>query len=254
MIACGPTARRFAPGDRVFGLVGGGGLADHVLVHELHVTGVPEQLDELAAAAVPEAFVTAHDAVLTQAGLRPGELLVVNGANGGVGTAAVQIAAAAGARVLATVRSAELREAVAALGATVIDPAELVAARAGRGWRRRRARARRRAQPRCGSPRPGREGADRDRRHGRRRRGDARPPQADGPAGAPARDDVARPAAGREGDGDARVHPRGRSPPREWPRSRRSSTGSFRPTRRGLRSTGSPEPGKLGKVLLDFGA
>ena len=54
---------------------------------------------------------TAHDAVLTQAGLRPGELLVVNGANGGVGTAAVQIAAAAGARVLATVRSAELREA-----------------------------------------------------------------------------------------------------------------------------------------------
>ena len=57
-----------------------------MLAHELHVTGVPEQLDELAAAAVPEAFVTAHDAVLTQAGLRPGELLVVNGANGGVGT------------------------------------------------------------------------------------------------------------------------------------------------------------------------
>ena len=126
VIACGPTARRFAPGDRVFGLVGGGGLADHVLVHELHVTGVPEPLDELAAAAVPEAFVTAHDAVLSQAGLRPGELLVVNGANGGVGTAAVQIAAAAGARVLATVRSAELHDAVAALGATVIDPAELV--------------------------------------------------------------------------------------------------------------------------------
>ena len=128
VIACGPTARRFVPGDRVFGLVGGGGLADHVLVHELHVTHVPAQLDELAAAAVPEAFVTAHDAVMSQAGLRPGELLVVNGANGGVGTAAVQIAAAAGARVLATVRSAELRDAVAALGATVIDPAELVAA------------------------------------------------------------------------------------------------------------------------------
>jgi len=127
VIACGPTALRFAPGDRVLGLVGGGGLADHVLAHELHVTSVPEQLDELAAAAVPEAFVTAHDAVLTQAGLRPGELLIVNGANGGVGTAAVQIAAAAGARVLATVRSPELRKAVAALGATVIDPAELVA-------------------------------------------------------------------------------------------------------------------------------
>ena len=126
VVACGPTARRFAPGDRVFGIVGGGGLADHVLVHELHVTGVPERLDELAAAAVPEVFVTAHDAVMTQAGLRPGELLVVNGANGGVGTAAVQIAAVSGARVLATVRTAALREPVAALGATVIDPADLV--------------------------------------------------------------------------------------------------------------------------------
>jgi putative PIG3 family NAD(P)H quinone oxidoreductase len=126
VIACGPTARRFAPGDRVFGLVGGGGLADHVLAHELHVTGVPERLDELAAAAVPEAFVTAHDAVMSQAGLRPGELLVVNGANGGVGTAAVQIAAAAGARVLATVRSKDLREAIGALGAVVFGPDELV--------------------------------------------------------------------------------------------------------------------------------
>ena len=114
------------PGDRVFGIVGGGGLASRVLVHERHVTGVPERLDELAAAAVPEVFVTAHDAVMMQAGLRPGELLVVNGANGGVGTAAVQIAAVSGARVLATVRTAALREHVAALGALVIDPADLV--------------------------------------------------------------------------------------------------------------------------------
>ena len=126
VVACGPTARGFAPGERVFGLVGGGGLADRVLVHELHVTAVPERLDDLAAAAVPEVFVTAHDAVMSQAGLRPGELLLVNGANGGVGTAAVQIAAAAGARVLATVRAVALRERVASLGATVIDPSELV--------------------------------------------------------------------------------------------------------------------------------
>jgi len=134
VIACGPTARRFAPGDRVFGIVGGGGLAERVLVHELHVTGVPERLDDLAAAAVPEAFVTAHDAILVQAGLRPGELLVVNGANGGVGTAAVQIASVSGARVLATVRAAALRDDVAALGATVIAPDELVdRARAGGG-------------------------------------------------------------------------------------------------------------------------
>ena len=126
VVACGPTARRFAPGARVFGIVGGGGLAARVLVHERHVTEVPERLDELAAAAVPEVFITAHDAIRSQAGLRMGELLLVNGANGGVGTAAVQIGAAAGARVLATVRSAELRESVAALGATVIPPEDLV--------------------------------------------------------------------------------------------------------------------------------
>ena len=126
VISTGPGARAFAPGDRVFGIVGGGGLADRVVVHERHVTAVPEGLDELAAAAVPEAFVTAHDAVMSQAGLRPGELFVVNGANGGVGTAAVQIAAVSGARVLATVRTENLRERVAALGAEVIDPAQLV--------------------------------------------------------------------------------------------------------------------------------
>jgi NADPH2:quinone reductase len=126
VVAVGPTARQHAIGDRVFGIVGGGGLASRVLVHERHVTGVPELLDDLAAAAVPEVFVTAHDAVMVQAGLRPGELLLVNGANGGVGTAAVQIAAVSGARVLATVRSAALREPVAQLGAVVMAPEELI--------------------------------------------------------------------------------------------------------------------------------
>ncbi len=133
VLAAGPTALRFQPGARVFGLVGGGGLADRVVVHERHVAPVPERLDDLAAAAVPEAFVTAHDAVLAQAGLRPGELLAVNGANGGVGTAAVQIASVAGARVLGTVRDTELRERVAALGADVVAPAELVEAARARG-------------------------------------------------------------------------------------------------------------------------
>jgi NADPH2:quinone reductase len=125
VIARGPTARRFEIGDRVFGIVGGGGLADRVLVHERHVAPVPESLEDLAAAAVPEVFVTAHDAACTQGMLRLGELLVVSGANGGVGTAAVQIGAAAGARVLATVRSEEVRGQVAALGAEVIAPDEL---------------------------------------------------------------------------------------------------------------------------------
>lgn len=126
VVARGASVQRLQVGERVFGIVGGGGLADRVLVPERHVTPVPERLDDLAAAAVPEAFVTANDAVVTQAGLRLGELLVVNGANGGVGTAAVQIGAAGGARVVATVRSAELRERVAALGAEAISPDELV--------------------------------------------------------------------------------------------------------------------------------
>ncbi len=126
VIACGPTARRFRVGERVFGLVGGGGLADRVLVHERHATGVPSNLDDRSAAAVPEVFVTAHDALVSQAGMRLGELVVVTGANGGVGTAALQIAAVAGARVIATARSTETCARLAELGAEAIAPEQLV--------------------------------------------------------------------------------------------------------------------------------
>ena len=66
---------------------------------------VPDELDWAAAGGVPEVFTTAHDALFTQAGLRPGERLLVHGAAGGVGTAAVQLGAMAGARVTATVRN-----------------------------------------------------------------------------------------------------------------------------------------------------
>ncbi len=128
VVAVGPAAQGHEAGDRVFGIVGGGGLCERVAVPARHVTAAPSTLDDVQAAAVPEVFVTAHDAVVTQGGLRLGEVLLVNGANGGVGTAAVQIGVAAGARVIATVRSAERRAEVAALGATVVDPAELVAA------------------------------------------------------------------------------------------------------------------------------
>ena len=103
--ACGARVTAWRPGDRVFGIVGGGGLADRVVVHERHVARIPDRLDSEHAAAVPEAFITAHDAVFTQAGLRMGETLLVNGATGGVGTAAVQMAVAAGARALANARS-----------------------------------------------------------------------------------------------------------------------------------------------------
>lgn len=124
VIACGPRTTVWHEGDRVFGVVGGGGLADRVIVHERHLAAVPESIDEAGAAAVPEGFVTAHDAVFTRARLAVGETLLVNGANGGVGTAAVQLGLAAGAFVLAGVRSEESAARVRELGAEPVAPGE----------------------------------------------------------------------------------------------------------------------------------
>jgi len=118
---CGDHVLAWQPGDRVFGLVGGGGLADRVVVHERCLARVPDSLDEQAAAATVETFVTAHDAAFTQAGLRPGETLLVHGGAGGVGTAAVQLGVTAGARVLATVRSDAAGELVRELGGEPLD-------------------------------------------------------------------------------------------------------------------------------------
>ncbi len=126
VVACGEAVAQWSVGDRVFGLVGGGGLADRVVVHERHVVAVPEQLEEQDAAAIPEAFVTAHDAVVTQAGLRPGERLLVNGAGGGVGTAAVQIALLLGASAFASARSEVVRERLEELGAVAVAPDDAV--------------------------------------------------------------------------------------------------------------------------------
>jgi NADPH:quinone reductase len=120
--AVGPGARRFAEGDRVMAVVGGGGQAELAIVHERTAMPVPEGLDWPQAGGLPEVFTTTHDALFTQAGLRPGEHLLVHGAAGGVGTAAAQIGRAAGARVTATVRREELREEVEALGARAIAP------------------------------------------------------------------------------------------------------------------------------------
>jgi NADPH:quinone reductase len=123
VVARGPGAARFGEGDRVMGIVGGGGQAELAVVHERQLMPVPAALDWPGAGGTPEAFTTAHDALFTQARLAPGERLVVHGAAGGVGTAAVQLGAAAGARVTATVRRPELREAVRALGAAAVrDP------------------------------------------------------------------------------------------------------------------------------------
>ena len=120
--ARGPAAERFAEGDRVMAVVGGGGQAELAVVHERAAMPVPEQLDWPAAGGLPEVFTTAHDALFTQAGLRPGEHLLVHGAAGGVGTAAVQLGRATGARVTATVRNEGLRARVEELGAQAIEP------------------------------------------------------------------------------------------------------------------------------------
>jgi putative PIG3 family NAD(P)H quinone oxidoreductase len=133
VVACGDETFAWKEGDRVFGIVGGGGLADVVVAHERHLARIPENLGDEEAAAVPEVFVTAHDAVFSQAGLRMGETLLVNGANGGVGTAAVQLGVAAGARVLASLRAEAARDRVAELGAEVCTPDDLVARARERG-------------------------------------------------------------------------------------------------------------------------
>jgi NADPH2:quinone reductase len=118
----GPGVARFEEGDRVMAVVGGGGQAELAVVHERAAMPVPQGLDWPRAGGLPEVFTTAHDAIFTQAGLRPGEHLLVHGAAGGVGTAAVQLGRAAGARVTATVRREELRPAVEELGARAIEP------------------------------------------------------------------------------------------------------------------------------------
>jgi NADPH2:quinone reductase len=119
----GPGATRFAESDRVMAIVGGGGQAELAVVHERQLMPVPAEVGFPDAGGVPEVFTTAHDAIFTQGRLRPGERLLVHGGAGGVGTAAIQLAHAAGAHVTATVRNAELHAAVARLGADdVIEP------------------------------------------------------------------------------------------------------------------------------------
>jgi putative PIG3 family NAD(P)H quinone oxidoreductase len=116
----GPGANRFKPGDRVMSIVGGGGQAERAVVHERVLMPVPDNLNWPEAGGVPEVFTTAHDAIFTQARLESGERLLVHGGAGGVGTAAIQLGRAAGARVTATVRNEAVREQVAELGAEVI--------------------------------------------------------------------------------------------------------------------------------------
>jgi NADPH:quinone reductase-like Zn-dependent oxidoreductase len=124
VVATGDGVRRFEVGDGVMAIVGGGGQGELAIVHERVAMPIPDELDWTAAGGVPEVFCTAHDALFSQAGLTVGERLLVHGAAGGVGMAAVQLGTMAGARVTATVRDEHCREQIAALGVNAIGPDE----------------------------------------------------------------------------------------------------------------------------------
>jgi NADPH:quinone reductase len=133
VIECGALADRWQVGDQVFGLADGGAMADRVAVPEQQVTAVPARLTAEQAAATPEAFITAHDALVSCANVRPGSRVLVTGASGGVGSAAVQIALAAGADVVGTARSAGGLDLVKSLGATPLDHRTWLASGTGPG-------------------------------------------------------------------------------------------------------------------------
>jgi putative PIG3 family NAD(P)H quinone oxidoreductase len=116
--ALGPGASRFAVGARVMALLPGGGYAERVTVHQDVAMPIPERLDFESAAAVPEAFLTASEALLAEAELRAGQNVLVTAAASGVGSACVQIAKALGAFVIASASASKL-DAVTALGADV---------------------------------------------------------------------------------------------------------------------------------------
>jgi putative PIG3 family NAD(P)H quinone oxidoreductase len=120
---CGDGVRGLAPGDRVMGILGGGGYAEKTALHERLCIPIPPALSWEEAAAVPEAYLTAHDALFLQAGLSVGETVLLQAAASGVGLAAAQLASASGARVIGLSRTAEKRSRLEEAGLElVLDP------------------------------------------------------------------------------------------------------------------------------------
>lgn len=117
--AVGDGVARWSVGDRVCALLGGGGYADYAVVDARHALPVPDGLDFVQAAALPETAFTVFANVFEGGGLKAGETLLIHGATSGIGVMAIQMAKAAGARVIATSRSAAKAEAAHALGADV---------------------------------------------------------------------------------------------------------------------------------------
>src|SRR5258705_1278333 len=133
----GPEVRSWSRGRRVFGIIAGGAQAEYVVVPENHLVEIPENLDWTEAAGVPEVFITAHDSVFNQGGLKMGETLLVHAAGSGVGTAAIQLARAAGAKVFGTSLTAEKLERATQLGlngSIVVNDDPAVIGDAVRNW------------------------------------------------------------------------------------------------------------------------
>lgn len=127
--AAGPDARLWPVGSRVMGIVGSGGHAEYVCVHEREAMRLPDAYSWEQGAAIPEAFLTAYDALFPQLGVGIGETVLIHAVASGVGTAAVQLADAAGARTVGTSRSPRKLERARALGLRVAIDAS------GGGWR-----------------------------------------------------------------------------------------------------------------------
>jgi NADPH:quinone reductase len=133
----GSEARAWKVGDRVFGLIGGGGQAELVTVPENQLARIPDNLSWTEAAAVPEVFMTAHDALFTQCRVTTGEHVLIHAAGSGVGTAASQLVKAAGAFAYGTSRTADKLERAKEFGLSAScavegDPMKFVAAV--KGW------------------------------------------------------------------------------------------------------------------------
>jgi NADPH2:quinone reductase len=119
VVALGPKVGRWQPGDKVMGLVVGGGYAQFCPVHESHALPVPQSLSLIEAAAIPETVFTVWHNVFERGGLKAGETLLVHGGSSGIGTVAIQLAKAIGARVVTTAGTPEKCQACRDLGADV---------------------------------------------------------------------------------------------------------------------------------------
>jgi len=116
VVARGPGAARFGLGDRVMGLVGGGAMSELLAVHEEEVLAVPDRCTDAEAAAIPEAFLTAWDALVLRGRVERGDRVLIHAVGSGVGTAAVQFGAIFGLTMLGTSRTADKLERCRALG------------------------------------------------------------------------------------------------------------------------------------------